>query len=985
MKKPFTRCSRFVCLTMFLLVTGLAAAAGQDIAIYSDTIGGGWADWSWNTTVNPAVTSPVHGGSRSTAVTFNGSWAGLYLHRDGAIDLAAYERIVFWIHGGPSGGQRLRLVANGDGANTVAVTAQAQAWLQVDVPLASLGNPSTLSDLYWQDAKGSAQPTFYLDDVILVARTGPTPPPLTPGAGPTLSIDTTLGRHIISDDIYGMNYADEQLAADLRLPVRRWGGNSTTRYNWQTDVHNTGSDWYFENIPEANSNPSALPDGSAADRFIDQDRRTSTKTIMTVPLIGWTPSRRVANHPYDCGFKVSRYGAQQSTDSWDTDCGNGVRTDGAAVTGNAPTDTSTAIGPEFVTSWISHLTGRYGSAASGGVAYYNLDNEPMLWNSTHRDVHPAPVTYNEMRDRTYQYAAAVKATDPSAKTLGPVLWGWCAYLYSAADGCSPGNDYSSHGNTPFVPWYLQQMKNYENQYGSRILDYLDLHYYPQAGGVALSSAGSISTQALRLRSTRSLWDPSYVDESWISDTQSGGVAVQFIPRMKTWVNANYPGTRLAITEYNWGALDHINGALAQADILGIFGREGMDIATLWGPPSSGQPGAFAFRIYRNYDGQGSRFGDTGIQATSTDQGTLAIYASQRSSDGAVTAMVVNKSASSLTSTVNLAGFAPQSTASVYRYSTTQPGSIERLSDLSVSSTGFAATFTAQSITLVELKPAGTSGKAFSATKTGSGTGSLSSTASGVSCGSTGCSGSVPAGTTVVVAATAGTGSTFGGWTGCTTVSGSQCSVFMDKDKTISASFILNQYTLTANASGTGTGSISASTGNLSFTYPSSSSGSAYVSYGTSVTLVATATGGSTAEWSGNCDSTGGTSTAATCAISSVNANKTVSAVFPAPVASVVTVVAPNGGETWRRSTTATISWTFTGTPGKYVKIELLKGGVSVKTVAPRAAIGSAGAGNYQWLVPSKQTLGSDYSVRVTSTTSGAYSDTSNGTFAIAAK
>ena len=106
-----------------------------------------------------------------------------------------------------------------------------------------------------------------------------------------------------------MNFADEALAADLDLPVRRWGGNSTSRYNWQINVHNTGSDWYFENIPDDNSGP--LPGGSATNQFVEQDRRTGTKTILTMPLIGWTPKRRLDDHPYDCGFKVSKYGAQQ--------------------------------------------------------------------------------------------------------------------------------------------------------------------------------------------------------------------------------------------------------------------------------------------------------------------------------------------------------------------------------------------------------------------------------------------------------------------------------------------------------------------------------------------------------------------------------------------------------------------------------------------------------------------------------------------------
>ena len=91
-----------------------------------------------------------------------------------------------------------------------------------------------MTDLYWQDSTGGAQPVFYLDDITLVAGTGPPPPPPPPVAGPVLSIDAGAGRHPISDDIYGMNYADEDLAAELHLPVRRWGGNSTSRYNWQT-------------------------------------------------------------------------------------------------------------------------------------------------------------------------------------------------------------------------------------------------------------------------------------------------------------------------------------------------------------------------------------------------------------------------------------------------------------------------------------------------------------------------------------------------------------------------------------------------------------------------------------------------------------------------------------------------------------------------------------------------------------------------------
>jgi hypothetical protein len=357
-----------------------------------------------------------------------------------------------------------------------------------------------------------------------------------------------------------------------------------------------------------------------------------------------------------------------------------------------------------VADWVAHLHDRYGTAGAGGVRFYNLDNEPMLWWETHRDVHPAPTSYDELRDQTYAYAAALKAADPAAQTLGPVLWGWSAYFYSAKDVADGGawwntrSDRMAHGDVPFVEWYLQQMQAYENAHGLRLLDYLDLHYYPQAGQFS-NAAGNTAMQQLRLRSTQALWNPAYVDESWI------GEPVYLIPRMRAWVNAHYPGTKLAITEYNWGALGHINGAVAQADLLGIFGREGLDLAALWAPPGFSQPGAFAFRMYRNYDGAGGQFGGLSVQGWSADEQQLAVYAARRSGDNALTIMVINKSlTAALTSPVSVAHYAPAGTAEVYRYSAANLGTIVRLADQGVTAAGFTANFPPQSVTLFVLRP-----------------------------------------------------------------------------------------------------------------------------------------------------------------------------------------------------------------------------------------------------------------------------------------
>jgi Glycoside hydrolase family 44 len=522
-------------------------------------------------------------------------------------------------------------------------------------------------------------------------------------AGPALSVDVAADRHPIDPAIYGMNFPPAGLAAELGMAVQRWGGNATTRYSWQLGVSNRGSDYFFQNVPEAVAG--SLPDGSSVNQLIEQGRAANTATLITVPLIGWTPKRRLDEHPYDCGFSIRAYGPQTAFDPYDPDCGSGLRPGGSRITDNDPTDTSVSIGPSYVTSWMDYLIGRYGGAAAGGIRHYSLDNEPGIWHETHRDVHPAPLSYNEIRDLSVAYATAIKARDSGALTFGPVQDSWTRYYYASFVDF-PQATADRAGRPPFVAWYLDQLRQASQASGTRLLDYLDLHYYPAATGVTLSPAGDAATQARRLRSTRSLWDPSYADESYIgTDGVEGGPAVRLIPRMRDWVAESYPGTKLAITEYNFGGLEHINGALAQADVLGIFGRERLDLATLWAPPQADQPGAFAFRIYRSYDGAGGRFGETSVRASSADQSQLAIYAAERASDGALTLVVINKTSDELTSSLSLAGYSPAPTAALYRYSAANLAAIVPQADLAVAAGGLSASFPANSVSLIVLRPA----------------------------------------------------------------------------------------------------------------------------------------------------------------------------------------------------------------------------------------------------------------------------------------
>lgn len=517
----------------------------------------------------------------------------------------------------------------------------------------------------------------------------------------TININTQAERHAISPLIYGMNFASPELMQELKIPINRWGGNHTSRYNWQVDVSNRGSDWFFENIPEENPDISQLPHNSAADRFISQNNANGAATLLTVPLIGYVARPdSPREHPYACGFKVSKYGPQNNVDPWDTDCGDGMN--GATkLVGNDPADTSVRSDEAFVQAWIEHLLARSSQFGQAAPLYYNLDNEPGLWHETHRDVHPNAAGYDELTQRGISYAAAIKEVYPQAQILGPVQDGWARYFFASyVDFASATADRAAHGNKPFVAWYLEQMAAAEQTYGKRLLDYLDLHYYPQAPGVALAPAGDEVTQNLRLRSTRALWDPTYVDESWIKDTETGNMAVMLLPRMKQWIDENYPGTKIAISEYNWGGHEHINGALALADVLGIFGREDVGLATLWSPPSSEQPAAFAFRIYRNYNGAGASFGDISVQAISSDQELVSSYAAQRSSDGALMIVLINKSRTSQNVQLTFNRDDPGAQASLYRYSASKLDQIEQLSV----SDYHTLTLPRESITLVEIHP-----------------------------------------------------------------------------------------------------------------------------------------------------------------------------------------------------------------------------------------------------------------------------------------
>jgi hypothetical protein len=397
--------------------------------------------------------------------------------------------------------------------------------------------------------------------------------------------------------------------------------------------------------------------------------------------------------------------------------------------------------------WVNSLVNNSSigpGSSSTGVQVWDLDNEPTWWSAVHRDVHPYPFTYDEVTNHGIGTALAIKTADPSAQVSGPVIDYWWGYFYSMQDiwnGWSHGSCYQpwddptdreAHGGVQMIEYYLQQFNKYSQQYGIRLLDYVDVHGYfapdyPAGSGnsVGFSTAGDTQQQEARMNGTRVLWDPTYTDPNlpqpnYKTDpnyTTSCNVplqAPQLVRTLNKWIANDYPGTQSAIDEYNFGGLESINGAVVQADILGIFGREGLGLGTLWPSTNYNQqiPGNYAFAMYRNYDGKDSVFGETYLYATSAASGAdaeaqLAIYAAQRSSDDAITIMVINKTYGPLTSTLSLENFTAtgSTTAQVYQYSNANLNAVAPLAAVTVTppkggtTSTISYTFPAQSITL----------------------------------------------------------------------------------------------------------------------------------------------------------------------------------------------------------------------------------------------------------------------------------------------
>lgn len=429
-----------------------------------------------------------------------------------------------------------------------------------------------------------------------------------------IRIDLTAEGKPISPLIYGINqYSNQGKYKQVKATALRQGGNRTTAYNWENNASNAGADWHHSS--DGNLGNTDTP-GAAVTTFVNE--ATFYKIpykLTTLQLAGYVAA--------DKNGDVSAAEAAPSP-----------RWNKVILTKNAPFTLTPDLtdGVVYMDEYVNFMVQTFGdSTTARGIQGYSLDNEPALWHHTHPRIHPQRVGIDELAEKSIEMARAVKAIDPNAEIFGPALYGYTAFDHLADDDMSIDWERlrGQKGYNWYLDCYLDQMKQAEDEYGLRLLDVLDIHYYSESARVSDKD---------RVQSVRTLYEEGFRENSWIGQWCTENLPL--LDTVQASIDKYYPGTKLAISEYNFGG-DNASATIAMVEALGCYADKGVYLATLWG----GNNYQFAgINLYTNYNKKGGAFGDLLIPAVTDDVSLCSSYAARSSTDdGILTVSLTNKS------------------------------------------------------------------------------------------------------------------------------------------------------------------------------------------------------------------------------------------------------------------------------------------------------------------------------------------------------
>jgi fibronectin type 3 domain-containing protein len=521
-------------------------------------------------------------------------------------------------------------------------------------------------------------------------------------------VDVTItinpaNTHAISPYIYGLNFYFGNTDPPPMLTMDRDGGNRWTAYNWENNASNAGSDFNYESDDFLSS--STVP-AEAVRSFIAQDQAGGMASLVTVQMQGLVAADEngdvsVANPPDLSRFKTVV--DKKSTAS------------AVAFTITPPTTDANVYMDEFVWALNQKLPGIFGATPTHPT-FINLDNEPELWTSTHLEVQgPNPVTSDNYITKTINLTEAIKDQFPNVVIFGPVHYGFQGiYNWQGELAATPS------GANWFPDKYLAALKTASTTYGKPLVDVYDFHWYSEDydvnGTRILDLTGTTLTDAqvqLIVQSPRNLWDPAYTDAGnsnpWIYQ-ELGSTPINILGRLQSKINAENPGMKISVSEYESGGFNHIAGTIAQTDNLGIFGAQGIFAASFWPPNGTYSYALAGFRAFRGFDGATAAFGDTSVQSTSSNVQNVVVYASTDSTTpGRVVFVAINRSTSAQVTEItgqSLSGTAHlyQMTAASAQTQTTGGTSVQPISAGTMAAAGSALTITlpALSVTTIDI-------------------------------------------------------------------------------------------------------------------------------------------------------------------------------------------------------------------------------------------------------------------------------------------
>jgi hypothetical protein len=541
------------------------------------------------------------------------------------------------------------------------------------------------------------------------AEVNATPVGATP-ADVTITVDPTKNKPI-SPYIYGTNFYSGNTSPQPNFTFDRDGGNRWTAYNWINNGSNAGSDYLYENDNYlCNGSCDASIPAEALRTFIAADHTASLASLVTFQLQGYV-SVNTTTVQVPMPFPNLNYFRPVVYKKNTASSAPFTATPPPAITDN------NVYMDEFAWALDQKFSGmNIFGANPAHPTFISLDNEPDLWNSTHAEVQGSTnVSSDNFIAKTTTLSKALKDLKVQFPTqfsdvviFGPVNYGFNGiYSWQGDATLNP----TPNGADWFADKYLAGIKAASTTYGAPLVDVYDFHWYSEAtDGVTrvINMTGSALTdpevQAI-VQSPRSLWDPTFTENSWITNNVLHA-PINILGRLQAKIDAKNPGMKISVTEYENGGFNHIAGTIAQADNLGIFGSTGLFAANFWPPNGTYSYTLAGFRAFRDFDGANSNFGDTSLQAASSSVKDVVVYASSDSTtSGRVVFVAINRSNAAKVTAIN--GQALSGTA--YLYQMTGPTAAAQtvvqpisIGTMAVSGLSLTITLPAYSVTTIDI-------------------------------------------------------------------------------------------------------------------------------------------------------------------------------------------------------------------------------------------------------------------------------------------